>query len=167
MISSLSQYETSLTFILLPTFSCLFEFIFLEVSVVGWNNTDMMDYGSDAVFKGQCRKYAVFHKVKIRSKTQFLLLNQVSLIPSVSIHSPIQNVLVHFNTISKFFIRCRLSADHLQRLNAQLTTSFNLNYWNGSQREKTVPLILEIQLPSLQDTVTPKMAHTKKISSVK
>lgn len=43
-----------------------------------------------------------------------------------------------------FFIKQHLSADHLQGLNGQLTTSFNL--WNGAQRKEAVSHILEIEI---------------------
>lgn len=138
------------------------EFTFLEV--VGWNDTDMMDCDSNAVFKGQCRKYAEFEVKNI-----IWLFNQVPLIPSASVYIPQCRLFLCISTQFQsmfLFIRHCLSADHLQRLNALLTTSFNLNYWNRAQREKTVSLILEIQLLSLYDT-GPKMAHTRKISSVK
>lgn len=89
------------------------------------------------------------------STSQLQPFSQISVTPSGTIYSPHMWFLLRVWTQSRsnfFFTRRRLPADHLQRFSARLTTSFNLNYRNGAQGEKSVSLILEIQLPSLQDT---------------
>lgn len=45
-----------------------------------------------------------------------------------------------------------LATEHPLRVGARLTISFNLNYYCGARRESRLCLILEIQLPSLQDS---------------
>lgn len=74
-----------------------------------------------------------------RSNTQFSYSTRyLWYLKSVYI-SPIQVMLVHFNTIligwSSSSQGTVSQPDHLQRLKAQLCSSFNPNYWNGAERK--------------------------------
>lgn len=94
--------------------------------------------------------FFITERINSDSTSQLQPFSQIS----GTIYSPYMLFLLRVWTQSRskfFFTRRRLPADHLQRFSARMTTSFNLIYRNGAQREKSVSLILEIQLPSLQD----------------